>query len=451
MKTCSHTFRSQISRSFVLFAACISVLAVLIAGAAIRPEAAAAASARKVLVAPISGAIDPVTRDFVDSILRRGEREDVAAVVFEMDTPGGLMSSMDEIKKAFLAEKQFPVFVYVAPSGARAASAGAFITMASDVAAMAPGTNIGSATPIQGSGKNIGGDLRKKVINDAVASMEALAREHKRDVKFARDAIVDAANIDARVAKQRGVVEFISPSLGDLLDQADGYVTKPKGLKVRTASASITRVDMPWTQRILKHIIDPNIIFLLFSAGIIGLGFELTHPGVFFPGVAGAICMIIALYGLQVLPTSVAGVVLLLLAAAFFAAEIAVVSHGVLGAGGAICLFLGGLLLFKRDSGLAVDIWLLISITLCFAGFFGFVVRKIVAARRAPVRSGVEGLVGSSGTVRRALTPEGRVYIQGELWDAVSEDGVHIAEDQRVDVVRVDGMHLHVRSAAGQM
>lgn len=430
-----------------VLAVLVVVTALTAAGILFQPAAPAVAADGKsrVLVAPIEGAIDPVTRDFVKQVLNRAERDSFDAVVFEMDTPGGLMSSMDDIKKEFLAERRFPVMVWVGPSGARAASAGAFITMASDVAAMAPGTNIGSATPIQGSGKDIGGDLRKKVINDAVASMKALAKEHGRDPKFAEDAIVKAANIDAREAKQRGVVEFVAESVPDLLKQADGFVTKPKQLRVEVANASITRVEMSWSKRLLKLIIDPNIIFLLFSAGIIGLGFELTHPGVIFPGVAGAICLVIALFGLQVLPTTTAGVVLLLLAAAFIAAEITVVSHGVLGAGGAICLFLGGLLLFKRDSGLSVDIWLLVTITLCFGGFFMFVVRKIASARRSPVRSGAEGVVGSVGVVKRALAPDGRVYVQGELWDAFSSDGQEIAADTRVEVTRLDGMRLEVK------
>ena len=437
-----HSLPRRSARLFLALAAAFLATLLMLQPA---PPATAAGSKPSVLVAPIEGAIDPVTRDFVRAVLDRANRESFDAVVFEMDTPGGLMSSMDDIKKDFLSEKQIPVMVWVGPSGARAASAGAFITMASDVAAMAPGTNIGSATPIQGSGKNIGGDLRKKVINDAVASMRALAKEHGRDPKFAEDAIVKAANIDAREAKQRGVVEFVAESIPDLLDQADGFVTKPKQLRLDTADAAITRMELPWSKRLLKLIIDPNIIFLLFTAGIIGLGFELTHPGVFFPGVAGAICMVIALFGLQVLPTTTAGVVLLLLAAAFFAAEIAVVSHGVLGAGGAICLFLGGLLLFKRGSGLSIDLWLLLSVTLCLGGFFIFVVRKVLAARRAPVRSGAEGIVGSIGVVRRSLNPSGRVYVQGELWEATSAHGEEIPENTRVEITRMDGMRLAVQ------
>jgi membrane-bound serine protease (ClpP class) len=407
------------------------------------PNAHAARTTPNVLVAPITGAIDPVSRDFVESVLRRAARDKVDAVVFELDTPGGLMSSMDDIKKEFLKQRDFPIIVYVAPSGARAASAGVFITMASDVAAMAPGTTIGSATPVQGGGQDISGDMRKKVINDAVSSLESLAREHGRDVKFAREAIVKAANIDAREAKRRGVIEFVAPSLDSLLTQADGYTTKPKQLTLRTKDATITRVDLSWTQRVLKLIIDPNIIFLLFSAGLLGLGFEITNPGSIFPGVAGAICLVTALYGLQVLPTTTAGVVLLLLAATFLLAEIFVTS-GVLGAGGALCLFLGGLLLFERGSGFEINLGLLLVTCLTIAACFVYAVRKIMDARKAPVQSGTESLIGSRGTVRRALTPNGTVYAQGELWKAVTTDGSDIGVDAEVEIVRMEGLLLEV-------
>lgn len=406
----------------------------------------ASSAQHPVIVGTIEGAIDPVTRDYVTDVLRRAEREDAAAVVFEMDTPGGLMSSMDEIIKEFLVTRSFPVIVYVAPAGAKAASAGAFITMSSDVAAMAPSTNIGSATPIQGNGNNIGGDLKRKVLNDAVTRLKTIAKEHGRDEKFAEEAIRSAANIDAREAKKRGVVEFVEPSLGTLLEHVDGYRTKPKNLTVHTAGAPITRVGMSWSMRLLKNIIDPNVVFLLFSAGLIGLAFELTHPGVILPGVAGAICLVVALYGFQVLPTTTAGVVLLLLAAAFFAGEILVVSHGVLGAGGAVSLFVGGLLLFDRDSPFAINIWILLAVTLCFGGFFGFVVHRVVAARREPPRTGRELLIGSAATVRRSLSPDGTVFAQGEIWKARTEDGAHVAAGEQVRVVAVDGLELRVSS-----
>ncbi|MBC7645122.1 MAG: nodulation protein NfeD [Thermoleophilia bacterium] len=405
-----------------------------------------------VLEAPLNGTIDPVTKDWVERVLKRGERDNVDAVVFTMDTPGGLQTSMDDIVKQFLAEKDFPVFVYVAPDGARAASAGAYIALASDVIGMAPSTNIGSATPINGNGKNVGSDLRRKVINDAVAKATALARTHGRDEKFAEDMIRKAENLRADQALERHIIEYIAPSLNKLLDDADGSTTKPKGLVVHVKDASVIHLKFPWTLAILHTLIDPNVLYLLFSAGLLGLAFEITHPGIILPGVAGATCLVIALYGFQVLPTSAAGLVLLALGGAFMLAEVFVPSHGVLGMGGATCLAIGGLLLFDRDSVFAVNWGVIAGTTVVFGGFFGFLVRKIVAVRRQPPRTGRQLMLGSLAPVRQPVsTTGGSVFAEGDIWRARTVAGPEIPAGTQVQIVAIDGLTLLVEPVPDAM
>jgi membrane-bound serine protease (ClpP class) len=396
----------------------------------------------KVLEAPIEGAIDPVTKEWVERTISRAQDDDFDAVVFTMDTPGGLSTSMDDIVKSIVNAEDIPIFVWVGPRGARAASAGAFILNSSDIAAMAPSTNVGSATPVTSNGGDIPKDLRKKVINDAATKNVTLARDHGRDEKFAEDAVREAANIDEQEALDRGVIEYVASSVEDLLDQADGRQTKPKDLTVSTKNAEIERTELPFTLRFLKLIIDPNVLFLLFSAGLLGLAFEITHPGTLFPGVVGGLCLIIALFGFQVLPINAAGIILMFLAFGLFLSEAFVVSHGVLGAGGAVALAVGGALLFDRDSGYSVDLWLVILVGLLFAGLFGFVIRKAMDARKAPVQTGEEVMMSQEALVHTDLDPVGSVFYDGATWSArVLDDGSLTTPSPIVagDTVRITG------------
>lgn len=405
----------------------------------------------RVLQAPIEGTIDPVAKEWVQRTLQRAKDDDFDAVVFTLDTPGGLSTSMDDIVKDIVNARDIPVFVWVGPRGARAASAGAFILMSADVASMAPSTNVGSATPVSSNGSDIPKDLRKKVVNDAATKIKTLARDHGRDEKFAEAAVRSAQNIDEQEALDRAVIEYVAPSVRDLLEQADGRQVRPKGITVRTAGAQIERSSLPFTLELLKLIIHPNVLFLLFSAGMLGLAFEITHPGTLFPGVVGGICLIIALFGFQVLPTSAAGIILMIIAFALFISEAFVVSHGVLGGGGAIALALGGALLFDRNSGYSVDLWLLILVGVLFAGLFGLVIRKALEARRAPVQTGEELIIGQEATVTDDLNPIGAVAYEGATWTARLLDDGSLEEPTPVkagDPVRIvgrDGLTLIVQ------
>jgi len=387
----------------------------------------------RVLAVHLDNDINPVTQEFVEDAVDRAEDEGYDAIVLVLDTPGGLASSMRGIVKRFLAST-VPVVVYVAPPGSSADSAGAVITMASDVAAMAPQTNIGSSTPISLSGQDISEDLRRKIVNDAAAYIGELAREHDRNVRAARRMVTEAANYGARQAAAIGVVEVIAPTLPALLREIDGLETVPKGLVLRTAGAEIENVEMSFWQRARDFLVDPNLIALMLSIGLIGIVVELWNPGLVFPGTVGAISLILGLYGLQVLPVSLAGLLLMLLAAAFFVAEAFVPTHGALTLGGAVLFVLGALMLFD-PAGEAYQVSLPVALAIAgtLAVFLGIAVAKIVRIRRQPPLVGTPHLVGEEGVVRRS----GLVFVNGELWQADSSDGAPLVPGEHVRVVGV--------------
>lgn len=405
----------------------------------------------RVLVAPLTGAVDPVMLEFTERVLARAEHDRFDAVVLQLDTPGGLSTSMDDIVRRIVGA-DLPVYVYVSPSGGRAASAGVFITYASDVAAMAPGTNIGSATPISGSGEELPKDLRRKVVNDAVAKIVELAEERDRDPKFAEAAIREAENVGAREALERDVVEYVVDDVRELLEESSGTRLEPKGVVPRLGDAEIERMDVPLTLRILKKVVDPNLLFLLFGAGVLGLAFEITHPGTVLPGVVGGICLLLALFGLSVLPATGAGIALLVLAAALFAAEAVAPGGGIMGGGGAVSLLAGALLLFDDSSGYGVSPVLAAAMALSLALFFGLVLRKAVETRRFAHNTGELGLVGMVGPVRRPVTgsDRGAVFIDGELWRARLAPGAdQLDVGERARVVDVDGLEVEVEPVPG--
>jgi membrane-bound serine protease (ClpP class) len=403
----------------------------------------ARAAQPRVLVAEFHSDVNPVTKDFILGVVHRGEREHVAAVVIEMDTPGGLSSSMRSIVKGMLAAK-LPVFVYVSPSGSSADSAGAVIGQAADLLAMAPQTNIGSSTPITTTGQDFSKDLRRKIINDAAAYIGELAREHGRNVALAEQMVRKATNYGARDALRLHVVDVVAPTLPALLAQVDGRRTIPKGLVLHTAGAGIERIHMTFFQRARNLLIDPNLIELMLSVGLIGILVELWHPGLIFPGTVGAISLILGLYGLQVLPVSVAGVALLLLAFAFFAAEPFVMSHGALAVGGGVLFVIGSLILFD-PAGPAYRASL--TVTLAIAGtltvLIGLALTRVVRARRLPLEVGAVRLVGEEGVVRS----DGYVLVSGELWHARADDDRPLVPGETVRVERVEeGLELVVGS-----
>jgi membrane-bound serine protease (ClpP class) len=387
-----------------------------------------------VLVVEFDNDVNPVTQDYLQDEMQRAEDDGYEAVVVEMDTPGGLGSSMREIVKSMLA-LEIPVVVYVAPPGSSADSAGAVIGQAADVLAMAPQTNIGSSTPISATGENLGSDLRKKVINDAAAYIAELAREHGRNAEAAEAMVRDAANYGAREALELNVIDVIAPTVPELLNVIDGRKTVPKELVLNTAGAQVERVEMSLWKRALDLLIDPNVIALMLSLGLVGILVELWNPGLILPGTVGAISLIVGLYGLQVLPVSVAGVLMLLLAAGFFVAEAFVVSHGALTLAGAVTFVIGALLLFDpAGEAYQVSVWTALGIAATLALLFGVALTRVVKARRNPVEVGVGQMVGGEAVVRR----EGWVAVSGELWRARSVDGAPLVPGEHVTVEAVE-------------
>jgi membrane-bound serine protease (ClpP class) len=392
----------------------------------------------RVLAVEFENDVNPVSADYLVEQLGRAADDGFSAVVILLDTPGGLAESMNEIVEAELASP-IPVVVYVSPDGARAASAGVWIGQAADVLAMAPQTNIGSSTPIALGGGDIeNDDLRRKVVNDAAADLRALTVEHGRNGEWADKAVREASNLTAREALAQNVIDVIAPDLPALLNQIDGLRTVPKGFVLDTANAEVTTAEMSLWQRILDTIVDPNIIVLLMSLGVLAITVEIFNPGLIFPAAFGAISLIIGLFGLQVLPFSWAGVLLLLVAFGFFIAEAFIVSHGALAFAGAVAFVFGALMLFDpAGDSYQVALPVAIAIAAVFALLIGFAIAKAVAARRAPPRTGEDELPGATGVVRQALAPEGLVLAHGELWRARAADG------ERIDVgaeVAVDSL-----------
>jgi membrane-bound serine protease (ClpP class) len=424
-----------------------SLVAAAILAAACAPAAASAASERpRVLAVEFASSVNPVTKDYLIGEIERAEHGGYDAVVLLTDTPGGLDSSMREIIKKQLAAR-VPVVLYVSPQGARAASAGVFLAMAADVAAMAPQTNIGSSTPIAVGSGEIPEDARRKIINDAAAYIRSLAEEHGRNADWAESAVRRGANLPARDALERNVVDVVARDLPTLLERIDGIETKPKGLVLRTARAEIEHVQMSFWKRMLNTVADPNVIVLLLSLGMLGIVIELLNPGLILPGTVGAISLILGLFGLQLLPVSWAGMLLMLLAVAFFVAEAFVPSFGALTLAGAVSFFFGALMLFDpAGDAFQVSVPVALGIAGAFALVTAVALTKVVQVRRLAPATGLQrDLVGKDGYVREPLAPTGLVFVNGELWRArVEGEPVEAGDAVRVESVD-DELVLHVR------
>jgi membrane-bound serine protease (ClpP class) len=431
--------------------AALSLLAATAAAVPTTPPRAVpkAPPTRPVVVARLDCIIHPVAAQFVAKAVARADAAHAAALVLEIDTPGGLMSSMSDIIRSVL-QARTPVVVWVGPQGSRAASAGFFILMAADVAAMAPGTHTGAAHPVGAQGEDLGRTMRKKVEEDAAAQIRSLASGHGRNVELAQTAVIDSRSFTADEALKGKLVEVLAPDVPSLLRALDGRtITKGERPPVRlaTAGAAIDEIDMGRVQRFLAVLIHPNIAFLLLAAGMVGIYFEIATPGAVVPGVVGAICLVLGLYAMSVLPVSYAGVGLLMLAAVFFLAEIKVTSYGLLTTAGTICLVLGSLMLFETpEPALRVSRSIIAGVTASVVVATVFLMTLVVRTHRTQVTTGSEGLVGERGVARTALTPGGRVYVRGELWRAEAEGNA--AAGTAVEVVQVDGMTLRVRPLA---
>ena len=387
--------------------------------------------------------INPVTQDYLTSKLSQAAKDGYDAAVILLDTPGGLSSSMKTIYQAELSSK-VPVIVYVSPEGSRAASAGVWVSQAADVLAMSPDSNIGSSTPIDSSGQNLGSDLRRKVINDAVASLTALAAVHHRNTKWPAKAVRGASNLTAQQALKLNVIDAIAPTLPALLKQLDGYHTKYKQrpYTLHLANAEIDTVKPGFVTRFLNFIINPTLIGLLLVAGLIGLVFEVLHPGVVLPGALGAVALVMALYGFSVLTPSWGGLALILLGVALLVIDLHAPTHGVLTIGGVIALLFGLALLFQNEpGGYRVNLWLILGIGAAISIFWAFATGKAMAARRLPVATGVHTMVGQTAEVRAP----GLVFVDGALWQAQTADDSELVPGEEVEVQAVDGLQLTVR------
>lgn len=431
----------------------LQLVAALLVGWAIMPGASAQTADRYLSVVPVKGIINPVMASYVDRAIGEAEDGGAAAIVLEMDTPGGLDSSMREIIKRVISSR-VPVIVYVSPPGSRAGSAGVYITLAAHVAAMAPNTNIGSASPValgEGGEAQMSDTMKAKLTNDAVAYIGGLANSRGRNADWAEKAVREAVNIPAEEAQSINVVDLVAPDMASLLEQANGR-------KVRLASGEVTlstkgvavrQSGMSPVESFLHVISDPTIAYILLSVGTLGLIFELSNPGAILPGVVGGIFLLFALFGLGTLPINIAGVLLISFAFLLFVAEIWVPTHGILTGGAIISFVLGSMLLINtRDAPfLAISTGAIAGVTIGLTAFFVFLLAAVIRIRRKPSTMGMAGIIGQKGEARTPLNPGGMVFIDGALWEAVSEGG-EIAEGEPVEVVEAKGFSLTVRKPA---
>lgn len=406
--------------------------------------APASGAGAHVVVATYEGVINPVAAEYLHDALAFAEAGRAQALIVSLDTPGGLDTSMRLIIKD-MTNASLPVAVYVSPSGGRAASAGVFITMAAHVAAMAPGTNIGAAHPVAMGGGEMDKTMKEKVENDSVAYIKSIAEQHGRNVKWAEDAVRKSVSVTEKEALDLKIIDLIAEDVPALLARLDGRtVTLTSGpVTLRTKDAETRAFPMGWRLEALKALSDPNIAMLLMTIGTIGILAELYNPGAILPGVVGAISLILAFYSLQSLPINYAGVLLIVLGVVFFVLEIQVTSYGLLTLGGIAAMTLGGLLLVKSDAPfMQVSLWFLLP-TVVTAGAILLAMAWMAARtlRQAPV-TGVEGMVGAIALAKSDLAPRGQVFVQGELWEAVSESPIRKGEE--AEVKSVDGLTLTV-------
>ena len=399
-----------------------------------------------VFIIQLEGTINPATADFVARGLEKAKDRGAALAVIQMDTPGGLASSMRTMVKAIL-NSPIPVVVYVGPRGAGAASAGVMITVAGHVAAMARGTNIGAAHPVGAGGKDIGGTMSKKVVNDMASYARGIAEQKGKNGQWVEKAIRESVSITAEEAHEKKVVDLVVDDLDDLLKSLDGRVVELASGKTTLKTAGLKKIhyEPNLRDKVLKIISNPNIAYILMMIGLAGLYFELSNPGAIFPGVIGAISLILAFFSFQTLPVNYAGVVLILLAIIFFIAEVKVASYGILSIGGLIALTLGSLMLFEN---MRVSLTLMLPTIVLVGGFFVIVAGVAFRALRKKPTGGQDGLMGETGVVKELIDPEGRVFVHGETWRAFSKERIEPGET--IQVSGIKGLLLNVRRAPEQ-
>jgi membrane-bound serine protease (ClpP class) len=423
-------------------------LSLLVAGASVLAQSKnPSTSTPHVDLIVIDGSINPAVDDFIRESIGRSKTNGARALIIQLDTPGGLLTSTRTIVKELLSDV-VPVIVYVAPSGAGAGSAGVFITLAAHIAAMAPGTNIGAAHPVAGGGQEVKGVMGEKIENFTASFSESIAQQRGRNTEWAIQAVRKSVSITEKEALKIKVIDIVAKDIDDLLEQAHGRKVDIEGQKRELAlkGARVQRYEMSLKQKVLNTIADPNIAYLLMMAGILGLYMEFAHPGVIFPGVAGAICLLLAFVSLQLLPINYTGLALIILGIGLLIGEAFYPSFGVLGIGGIISLTLGSLLLFDTPmSDFGVDRTIVFTAVGTLGSFVLAVSYLVFRSQKEKVTLGVEGLIGEIGVVKDKLSPTGRVFVHGETWTAEADNEIDVGE--KVEVVGVEGMVLKVRRA----
>jgi membrane-bound serine protease (ClpP class) len=404
---------------------------------------------KEIMVITVNGVINPVSAEFIGKNIKSANEKDIEALVVELDTPGGLDTSMRNIVKDIVASG-VPIIVYVYPSGSRDASAGVFITMAAHIAAMAPGTNIGAAHPVSLQGK-MDKTMVEKVTNDAAAYIRSLAEARGRNAKWAVDAVRKSVSITEEEALRQHVIDLVAKDLNSLLAKIDGKkVQTALGERIlHTKDVAVMRQEMGLRQKILDLISNPNVAYILMLLGFYGLFFELTNPGSLFPGIIGGICLILAFYAFQTLPVNYAGLLLIILAIILFILEIKIVSHGILAIGGVIAMVIGSLMLFESPGPfMRLSLYVILPAVIVTTLFFVITIRLALKAYRRKPGTGAEGLMGLEGIADTDITEDGgTALLHGERWAAVSAK--HISKGENVVVVSVSGLKVKVEKAGG--
>ncbi len=427
------TMRHSISFSLIAI-----LLLLLISGLAFPGE-------RKLHLVKYEGIINPVAAELVTTEIKRAKDAKAEALIIELDTPGGLDQSMRIIVKEIIGS-DVPIVVYIYPSGARSASAGVFITLASHIAAMTPGTNIGAAHPVALGGGEMDKEMKKKVENDAAAYIKSIAEKRGRNAKWAEDAVRSSVSVTEKEALDLKIIDLVASNIDDLLVQIDGREVVTEGGKrvLRTKDADLVRIEIGLRLRILNALSDPNIAYILMIIGIYGLIFELSSPGAILPGVVGGISLILAFYSFQTLPINYAGLALIILGIICFIAEIKVTSYGLLAVGGTISMLLGSLMLINTDVPYLRISWgVIFPSVIATVLFFLSVVGMAVKSQRKKPLTGIEGLIGMICIAKTDISPRGQVMLRGEIWDAMSDE--LLKEGDEAEVLGVEGLKLLVK------
>ena len=423
------------------------ILSVLLLLMALSSLVALGTEGKHVNVIEINGVINPVAAKFITEAIDQSEEDGAECLIIQMDTPGGLMDSMRAIVKKLLSAR-VPTVVYVSPPGARAASAGVFITMAAHIAAMAPSTNIGAAHPVTLGGQKENKAMMEKVVNDAVAQIKGIAKKRGRNVKWAEKAVRKSVSITEGEALKLKVINLVASDLDSLLAKIDGRKVKidSQTKVLATKGTSINRRQMGWRYRLLDIISNPTIAYIMLMLGIYGIFFELSNPGAILPGVVGAIFLILAFFALHMLPINYAGLALILLGIILFIAEVKIISYGMLSVGGAVCMLLGSIMLAENlPEYMKISKGVIYPAVFVSAAFFVFAVTMAIRARTKKPTTGVEGLIGEVGLSESLLDPEGTVSIHGELWRAECDE--RIEKGERIKVVDVKNLKLKIVKA----